>query len=531
MYNHHFAFVVSNFLATRIASLIGTSDTSITLAMNSGINDFLKSGEYFYYANVAFEYWYMFGFICLIAMMYKVLNFKKFTFWRRSSMSNVEIDCPEKMADVAFYLRHKNIPGILLYLPTRGRMIFQDDIDIPYVDENTNCRITSCTKKQTLPGDSEDKPRTIDIPYIRIYVENSSRFKNAIDYYDFIMKEIDRIHDSDAEMKLHFFKGTPDSHNTFFCEAYYDGPKLTLEERKRRYIDSFFHKNKDWIWSYCNSVHNTPDIFRNAGQVPYGNFLLHGPPGTGKSTLVYRLAMTLGRHIVSVDLSNLGKFRAYWSIRRPDFAYSSHDPSECIILLEEVDIAIKKIYENTKRKKIMNRLVELTPESTKCIDPTKCMEEKNAEKCVGCKKSVERDAILNSGLLTPDTNGGGKNDPKNSEMVIEDLLELLQGPVPSDGSLIFATTNHYEEIKEMCPAIFRPGRLTPVFFDNLDSSSFDEMCMFYFGKTVKTPTTISVTTSSLVGMAMTVKTRFPNDNDAALDAFVKLFESNNGISL
>ena len=50
------------------------------------------------------------------------------------------------------------------------------------------------------------------------------------------------------------------------------------------------------------------------------------------------------------------------------------------------------------------------------------------------------------------------------EFQLEDLLEILQGPVPREGQIIIATTNKFDEIKNECPALFRPGRLTPIEF-------------------------------------------------------------------
>ena len=70
-----------------------------------------------------------------------------------------------------------------------------------------------------------------------------------------------------------------------------------------------------------------------------------------------------------------------------------------------------------------------------------------------------------------------------NEFKIGDLLELLQGPVQLEGQIVIATTNHYDKIKEICPALFRPGRLTPIHFDYLDRKSLDQMSEFYFGQT------------------------------------------------
>ena len=68
------------------------------------------------------------------------------------------------------------------------------------------------------------------------------------------------------------------------------------------------------------------------------------------------------------------------------------------------------------------------------------------------------------------------------DLSLEDLLEIFQGPVPLEGSIIFATTNKYDEIKKLCPALFRPGRLTPIHFDNATNTMADELCQYFYNK-------------------------------------------------
>lgn len=68
------------------------------------------------------------------------------------------------------------------------------------------------------------------------------------------------------------------------------------------------------------------------------------------------------------------------------------------------------------------------------------------------------------------------------DITLEDLLEIFQGPVPLDGSIIIATTNKYEEISKLCPALFRPGRLTPIHFNNLEKDILNNMTKYFFAK-------------------------------------------------
>jgi len=67
---------------------------------------------------------------------------------------------------------------------------------------------------------------------------------------------------------------------------------------------------------------------------------------------------------------------------------------------------------------------------------------------------------------------------------LRDLLELLQGPVPMTGAIIIATTNKYEECKQMCPELFRAGRLTPIYCGNFNSEMIDIVSEHHFGQKI-----------------------------------------------
>lgn len=65
---------------------------------------------------------------------------------------------------------------------------------------------------------------------------------------------------------------------------------------------------------------------------------------------------------------------------------------------------------------------------------------------------------------------------------------------------MIATTNKYEEIKSLCPELFRPGRLTPVHFNYITSNVLQQMSRFYFKEDIDgyLPDMIHIPTSQLI---------------------------------
>lgn len=294
-----------------------------------------------------------------------------------------------------------------------------------------------------------------DVAYLKIYVTDDSKY-NAEQYLKQLQKYMENIESSTDNMVLYSVK-VFGLDNTI-RKKIYNGPKNNHQERYEKYMKSYFSNKRDEIWTQLYNIHYHPEKYSKFGQEARFNMLLYGPPGSGKSTFAYRTAMSLGRHIFSVDLTMIANDRAavYKAIQTPSiFTDEPLDCSNAVILLEEFDITIDYFLK----------------EQTK---------EKNGEHKIISQEMPVR------------------------PFEISDLLELLQGAVPLKGCIIIATTNKYEKIRETCPALFRPGRLTPIHFSYMDWTSFHEMCMHFFNKKIDVDENqkITVPTSEILDMAL-----------------------------
>ena len=246
----------------------------------------------------------------------------------------------------------------------------------------------------------------------------------------------------DAEDKIITLQYKKISKNIVDLDTVMYNEVSTVDARYTQFMRSYFSDNRELIWNIVSHVQNEPKKFYNLGQVPRANILLHGPPGTGKSSLVYRLALCLGRNILNIDLAS------YLNIPKklePILRNPIGKPKDNIILFEEIDVALKYIKEQSTSE----------------------------------KKKIESE----------------KNQVEEKSLQVEDLLEIFQGAVPISDSIIIGTTNNIEYIRELCPALIRPGRLTPIYCGYMNWKNLQEMTQYYFGRELELPE-VKITTST-----------------------------------
>lgn len=146
---------------------------------------------------------------------------------------------------------------------------------------------------------------------------------------------------------------------------------------------------------HLNWFFSSEEWFRKNG-IPYRTGIcLHGPPGTGKTSLVRAIASEWDLSVYSVDFSNLDDSElkdVIWKVG-----------PRAIILMEDIDT----IQSSQKRE-----LAELREEI-----------------------SVRS---------------------KKMEVTLGGLLNAIDGVVDSDGRVFIVTTNHFEKLD---PALLRPGRV------------------------------------------------------------------------
>lgn len=452
--------------------------------------------------------WYILPLIIIILICYKFKNYYKGEYLTINIYSNLYIQTFEKY--IAFHEDYYpqdtnsefgNIDAMLEVKLNTGttynnNMLFKQlDHKIEFDDKFLNIKGYYTWKQKIKTQTDKDKNiiRDVSTNYIELnilktnkklypkqlfadmtqYNEDHSNVHTILCYYKILAQKDDKN------------KIVPYTHSIIF----HNDKKESLEVMENKYIKTLFHPKRDELWDLIKNNILNLDFYKERGQIGRISILLYGPPGTGKSTFAYRIAMCLFREIVSLDLRILKKPDLYRILNTPGaITGGSYDYKANIYLFEEFDISIKYLYykqknNNKNRKKYLDIIENMY---------TKKLPDKEDKEDKEDKKET----------ITTDEENFINCD--RDEFTLRDLLEIFQGPIPFESMIMLASTNKYEDIKTLCPELFRPGRLTPVYFGYIDKQTLQEISLYFFKKklTYYLPNEIKIPTSEIIELAL-----------------------------
>ncbi|THU97685.1 P-loop containing nucleoside triphosphate hydrolase protein [Dendrothele bispora CBS 962.96] len=215
-----------------------------------------------------------------------------------------------------------------------------------------------------------------------------------------LVLEAKRDYEKDAEHRVHIFLAD----TSYGCWRWNGA-------RQKRPMSSIVLQPgvKDMLLADCKDFLCSEEWYAERG-IPFRRgYLLHGVPGSGKTSLIHSLAGELGLDIYVVSLSSKGMSDNTLT------TLMGHVPSRCILLLEDLDAAFTR--------------------------------------------SVSRDASSTGAPKESTASTGSSSTQENNDgstLSLSGLLNSLDGVAAAEGRLLFATTNHIERLD---PALSRPGRM------------------------------------------------------------------------
>ncbi len=385
-----------------------------------------------------------------------------------------------------------------------------------------------------------------------IHIDKKSKAlenNNSIDYIKFIMKYLDDDLKYGSRIQLYYYKIL---HDKLIKTTYYDADVETWEKDVKLLRESFFSEHNETLFNVIdNKIRGTNIVEAQA----WNNLLLHSKQGgLGKSSVIYRSAIMLKKNVLSIDIAQfINKKNDLYSIfhfqkfKLPIGGETVYDIDNYIIVLEEFDHAIEKLYHIDKFNKIKYELkkkrmrcqqqgienatrdllkasevnTEIIENSGSTMDPMQKLINSEIGHPRSYPKSNKQQYTNNITMINNDIQdilNENSNTINQNIVYLGDLLELFQGPIHIVDRIIIATTNNIEIIRNALPMLIRPGRLTPIKFDYLNWDIFSKLVSYYIAEMPEIePFEITVPTSQIVELAIKHK----NANDENTNAFIE----------
>lgn len=215
-------------------------------------------------------------------------------------------------------------------------------------------------------------------------------------------------------------------------------------------FDSIFFPGKEKFLDNMDFFINNKTFYQKIGR-PYRNIILsHGEPGCGKTSIILGLLTLLRtkynqkRHLIHLNLDNLSRndlqnifFTEYISINNSNEGRVKIPFDKRIYFIEEIDgyEAVKKRSKNDKDFDISNIVND----------------DKKIQKFIDKSPFKDKDELSSTIATCLEKN------KTNTSVKIQDLLELLDGPITFKNSELFVITTNF--INKLDEALIRPGRV------------------------------------------------------------------------
>ena len=217
-------------------------------------------------------------------------------------------------------------------------------------------------------------------------------------------------------------------------------------------FDTMYSVHKNNLISDINRLKDI-EYYKKSGAKRKKGYLFYGPPGCGKTSSVIAMANYDKRHILEIPMSRIKTNSDIEEILNITNIHNvNFKKEEIIILFDEIDTGLDSIQ---KRDSERDR-----------------DQGQGRERDLG--KDNESTENIKDNLLKTLVNSKCENDllPNRDKICIGTILSRFDGVGSYNGIIIIATTNCIDKIS---PAVYRHGRLNPIYFDYMQKEDIRSM--------------------------------------------------------
>jgi ATP-dependent Zn protease len=335
---------------------------------------------------------------------------------------------------------------------------------------------------------NEDSKKQYDMEQINIEIYSYTlSLKQLTNFVDNITQDyIDSLEKSRKNKKfIYTLTNTGNDDNNSYDRETIKKWDECIFKSTRNFNNLFFSKKEELLKKLDFFINNKSYYLYEGHPYTFG-IGLHGPPGTGKTSVIKCIANKLNRHIIVIPLSKIktqSEFSEYFFekyYRRENT--QAIDFKHKIIVFEDIDcmsdIVKKRNINNKNNNKNNNKKSKVSNSDSdndgdvnadnEILEKSLAMQNKLLNKIA---KKVDNEHVGESVLVDIDKS-------KDDKITLSFILNLIDGLRETPGRILIITSNDYESLD---PALIRPGRIDLTLeMNNADVNTIQQMYKYYY---------------------------------------------------
>lgn len=331
---------------------------------------------------------------------------------------------------------------------------------ITFIELNKHINITDDIKIKTTIEKNNNTNDKVDFEYIILEITLFTYKKNYKIIESFINQCVSEYNiellDNIKQQHIFEFKSID---KELEIPNYIEYPLTTTKS-----FDNMFFDEKDDIIKHIDYFMNNKHEYERLG-IPYTlGIMIHGPPGTSKTSFLKSLAKYTKRHIIKLPLNKIKNIEVLHSIfYTEEINYTQIPNNRRIYSFEDIDCGHWKDIVISRKLKKEESIVD---DSNNNVINLMCKMIKNdSDSDNECNKKNRKISL-----------------PEKNTITLADLLELLDGIIEIEGRIFVMSSNHPEIIDD---ALKRPGRIDRIIeFGKLSKKNILDVYKLWFNKDI-----------------------------------------------